>query len=260
MTDGYDKTPSFFNNEETFSKYLGQTSYYTGLQDAVFKLIKLIRPKNVVELGSALGTTLVECAKLNLDVVFTGLDIRPDVVDKANESVKKQGLANVSFMAQDMGVYAKNPLPSDLTFLLYAFHHILDPLTLKEQFLRDMFDNMSEGSYLCIAESFIPEESSSLEDKERILNLWRIRSLEGQASTFWKSLDGLDSESIRVSKAISEYCRDQEYLAGTLVANRDNEYLVKASWVVEVARSIGFDVVIDQPINCIGDGLILLRK
>jgi len=31
MTD-YDETPSFYNNDEMFEKYLGKTSYYLALQ------------------------------------------------------------------------------------------------------------------------------------------------------------------------------------------------------------------------------------
>lgn len=29
--DNYESTPSFYNTDETFEKYLGQTSYYLGL-------------------------------------------------------------------------------------------------------------------------------------------------------------------------------------------------------------------------------------
>jgi len=41
MEKNYDLTPSFFNNQETFEKYLGQTSDYKVLQEAMKKLCSL---------------------------------------------------------------------------------------------------------------------------------------------------------------------------------------------------------------------------
>ena len=82
MGNNYIETPSFYNNEEYFKKYLGQTSYYTNLQNIVKKIISLIEPNNVLELGAALGTTSIQLAKKYPDISFTGTDLREDVVEK----------------------------------------------------------------------------------------------------------------------------------------------------------------------------------
>ncbi|HKL93695.1 MAG TPA: class I SAM-dependent methyltransferase [Clostridia bacterium] len=259
MSD-YKDTPSFFNSEEVLKKYLGNTSYYTALRNAVTKLVKLIKPEKVVELGAATGATTIMLAKKFKSIDFFGSDIRPDVVEIAKHAADKQGVANAAFGTVDMCRFAERPADTDFVFLLYSFHHIVDPLGLKEKFFADMFRNMKKGAYLCIAESFIPEDAKDNTDAEKILELWNARSVEGGASTYWNSLSGLSKSKLRLAKETAEYCGKNELVAGGLVAKRQDEYLVKRSWVVEQGGKAGFVVVINEPVNAHGDGVILLRK
>lgn len=140
----YQNTPSFYNNEDFFNQYLGCTSYYTGLQNVVKKIIKLTNAHKVLELGSALGTTTLTVAKEYPNVVFCGSDIRADIVDQANKEAKKY--KNVSFMQADMCEHVASSELSefDLVFLLYSFHHILDPLDKKIEFLKNCYANMKK--------------------------------------------------------------------------------------------------------------------
>lgn len=259
MSD-YKDTPSFFNNEEVLKKYLGNTSYYTALRYAVTKLVKLTKPQKVVELGSATGATTIMLAKKFKKVDFFGSDIRPDVVEIAKHTADKQGMTNVTFGVSDMCRFAEQPINADLVFLLYSFHHIVDPLGLKEKFFADMFRNMKQGSYLCIAESFIPENAKDNSDAEKILELWETRSIEGGASTYWNSLSGLSKSKLRLAKETAKYCSKNEMIAGELVAKRQDEYLVKRSWVAQQGGKAGFVIVINEPVNAHGDGVVLLRK
>ena len=48
-------TPSFYNDDKTFEKFLKQTSFYSGLQRNLIKLIGFVNPKKICELGSATG-------------------------------------------------------------------------------------------------------------------------------------------------------------------------------------------------------------
>ena len=86
MEHDFDKTPSYFNTEEAFEKYLGMTSYYLGLQKCTEKLIRLASPKSVAELGSATGATCIRLAKRFSDVRFVGIDMRADVVAIADNN------------------------------------------------------------------------------------------------------------------------------------------------------------------------------
>ena len=255
----YQYTPSFYNNEEFFSKYLGNTSYYLGLQKIVEKIISLTNPKRVLELGSALGTTSIMLAGKNPTIIFEGSDIREDVVKLANEA--SVSCSNVSFFTSDMCEIAKGALEKyDLIFLLYSFHHITDPLEQKIEFLRDCYRNMREGGFLLILETFLPEEIDTLEKEQAILDLWRQRAVEGYASSYWAALNDLTPDGIAFAKKVAEISCQEEREAGNLVYSRDEEYLVKFSWLKEQAELCGFRPIIAEPLNCIEEKVILLRK
>ncbi len=254
----FTKTPSYFNNKTTFEKYLGQTSYYLRLQEAVEKLIALSHPETVLELGSATGETAKRMAKRFPLVQFTGMDIRKDIVALANEDT--DGQKNLAFSVGDMCNVVSSPLKYDLIYLLYAYHHILDPIEKKVDFLQNAYQNMKHGALLCIAETFLPEEAASYTDEESILALWNIRKDEGASSTFWKALAGLDGEALAMAHEISNYSSCNEYLAGELVAKRQDEYLIKRSWLVREGERAGFLTVLNEPVNVLGDGVVLFKK
>lgn len=258
MKKDFDKTPSFYNNEEVFEKYLGMTSYYLGLQTCVEKLIALIAPQRVVELGSATGATSIRFAKRFKNIEFTGIDMREDVVAIANSL--KENLKNLAFVVDDMTQFVKNEIDVDFILMLYSYHHILDPLENKITFLNDTYKHMKNGAYLCIAETFIPDSADGIEDKKEIMNLWATRKNEGYASTFWNALDGIDKKAIFEATSIADYCGNNEFIAGTLVANRSEEFLIQPSWLVREGTAAGFEVVINQPINVLEDRIILFKK
>lgn len=254
----YQNTPSFYNNEDFFNQYLGCTSYYTGLQNVVKKIIKITNSKKVLELGSALGTTTLAMAKEYSNISFTGSDIRKDVVAKANEDAKKYD--NVSFIQVDMCEYVTASTLSeyDLVFLLYSFHHILDPLDNKVEFLKNCYSNMKLGSYLLITETFLPEDIETIKESVGIEQLFEQRAIEGYASTFWATLNSMDE--FEIAKKVANVSFNEELEAGRLVNKRNEEYLVKFSWLVETAKACGFNVVIAEPVNSIMEKALLLQK
>lgn len=254
----YQNTPSFYNNEEFFNQYLGCTSYYIGLQTVVKKIIKITNAHRVLELGSALGTTTVAMAREYPNVMFSGSDIRDDVVIQANEDAKE--LNNVSFVQADMCEHVKSDTLSefDLIFLLYSFHHILDPLENKINFLKNCYDNMKVGCYLLITETFLPEDAETLKENLQIKRLFDQRAAEGYASTFWAALNSL--KDVEAAKEVAKVSFKEELEAGHLVNERKEEYLVKFSWLVETARVCGFKVIIAEPVNSIMEKALLLQK
>lgn len=259
MSD-FTKTPSYFNNKETFEKYLGQTSYYLALQDAVKKIISIIKPSKVLELGSATGATTIKMANIFKSIKFVGIDMRSDVTSIAVKEANEKKVLNVDFLTADMCEIVKDKLDEDMIYMLYSYHHILDPIEKKITFLRDVYKNMKKKSYLCIAETFIPETATDLYDSEEILRLWRVRKEEGAASTFWKALASLKESDLDLTHQIAEYSRENEYLAGELVAKRQDEYLIKRSWLADIGSNAGFKVIINEPVNALGDGVILFVK
>lgn len=256
----YQDTPSFYNNQEFFNQYLGNTSYYIGLKNVVKKITDLISPKKVLEFGSALGTTSISLASQYPDIDFEGSDIRENVVEQANNMAKS--ISNVRFFVSDMckQVKCKDISKYDLIFLLYSFHHITDPLERKVSFLQDCYANMKDGGYLLIAETFLPEETVGLKTDKSITDLFKLRAAEGYASTYWNALNSLSNESLDRTKAIALKSMKEESNAGALVNKRQDEYLVKFSWLIEAAKSCGFSIVLAEPVNALMEKALLLRK
>jgi hypothetical protein len=250
----YDETPSFYNNDEMFEKYLGKTSYYLALQDSVLKITKMINPDNILEIWSGLGQTTIKIFENNKNSNILAIDNRKKPIEKSRQKIDEE---NVKFVCNDMVKYIQkiHSLPK-LTIMLYSFHHIPDPVEIKVSFLENCYKKMNKGDYLCIAEAFIPEDELKL----NIRSLWEKRGLEGYASTFWNSLGSLEKEDINNSKEVGNFTREHEIEAGNNVKDRNNEYLVTENWLVNTSENIGFDVIISEPCNAFNDKVILLQK
>lgn len=254
----FDKTPSFYNSEEIFNNFLKQTSYYKAIQECLVHIVEITNPTQIVELGSATGASTFLLAKQFPNKFIMGYDFRQNVVDEANRLNK---YSNVQFSCMDMLEFAKQKTKADMVFMLHSFHHIIDPLQNKVDFLKNLYKNINKGTYVCILEAFIPEEVS-LDDKANIIKLWELRSNEGYASTFWNVLKdkGFTPKNIKQAEDIATYCRKNEYEAGVLVAERRNEYLVHKSWLKQQAKNIGYKTIFVQSINAIGEGVVLMQK
>lgn len=258
---GFNETPSFYDSNEKFIKYLGQTSYYKMLQNCVNKIINVVKPNNILELGFGTGATSMMLAEENKNCKITSVDIREEMKTLAEKNANDIGLKNIEFITEDMLDYINNAAKvPEMMFLLYSFHHIEDPLIKKEEFLKKCFLKMPTGGRLCIAETFLPESINIAHEKSETKKLWGERIFEAYSSTFWASLSGLSEEEIAFSKDVARYSLDNEERAGELVYNRDNEYLVTMNWLTQKAIEIGYIVEISEYCNSIGDGVVLLKK
>lgn len=256
--DEYEKTPSFYNSDEVFEKYLGQTSYYLGLQNNLVELATYIDPDRIVEFGSGTGKTTLRLAKELPETEIQGIDNREGIVDTSEENRERLSLSNAAFQTADMIEYVADAdvLP-ELVVMLYSFHHIPDPLQQKVEFLEDSYAALADGGYICVAETFLQSER---EDEQAIQGQWDKRSREGYASTFWSALEGLDGDEIEYAREAGDFSQDHEQQAGENVRTRDDEYLIQMDWLTENARDVGFEVVIAEPVNAVGDGIVLLQK
>lgn len=255
----YDNTPSFYNSQEVFEKYLAQTSYYKGLQNNVIKLCKLSESKKILELGSATGATSFAIAKAIPDATVIGIDMRSDIIAVANGLKEKNKVNNVNFITDDFCTYS-NYFDCDFIVMLYSFHHIVDPEENKWSFLRKVFTDVKEGTYLCIAETFLPCEPDEDEFELKTKGLWELRVKEGNATTFWESLSGITTDDVRFATDIGAFCGDYEGIAGNEVLERQTEFLLTAAKLCVEAKKAGWEVVINKPCNAVGEAIVLLRK
>jgi len=258
------RTWSYYSDEETFRKFLGQTSYYLGLQNNLCKIIKLVGTTSILELGFGTGHTAIRVANENPQSKVTVIDIRPKMVDVGKKLAAREKAENVSFAIGDMVEYVKSNLNNfDFIYLLYNFHHIEDKAdetnergknTYKYQFLRDCYDNMKVGAYICIAELFISNDESETEE------LFKDRILEGYASTFWNSLTTLDEEAISEARRSADFCKNNEHEIGIKVRKREHEYPVTREWLKRTAKQLRFREVLCENINVVGDAIMLFKK
>jgi len=255
----YELTPSFYKTEEVFLKFLGQTSYYHSLQKAVGKIVRHSNARTLLELGSGTGATSIYLAKMFPECKITGIDIRKEMVDIASSNAIKDELSNVKFIVGDMIEYVnEQDNLADIVLFLYSFHHIPDPYQNKIQMLETFRNKMPKNGLLCIAEMFIPETANEIEDESYLRNCWSRRMIEGYSSTFWASLKGLSEESVKESKEIGKYSMNYELKAGELIIKRENEYLVKLSWLCNIATDLGYRVILSEPCNSVGEYVVLL--
>jgi len=261
MEKDFEKTPSFYANDKVFKKFLYKTSFYQGLQKNLLGIVKKLKPENVLELGFGTGQTSFLVAKQNKNSNLVSVDMRNEMVDVASGLAEKYKINNIKFVQGDMSSYVKQDLTQfDFIFMLYAFHHIPDPHQNKIEFLKQCYKNMKKGAYICIAEAFVPENLSDEGADPRILSIWQERGKESYASVFWNCLNGLDEKSIAKAETIASYSQSMELMAGELVAGRNNEYLVKISWLAIEAEKIGFKTILNENINSIADSILLFQK
>lgn len=256
----YDGTPSFYTTDDTFKKYLGQTSYYLALQSAVVKIVSHINPNQITELGTGTGETAMRLADEFPMTEVRGIDNRETVVEVSRNKADALDLPNVTFETADMREHVQIGSLPELVVLLYSFHHIPDPLQRKVEFLEDCYVALPEGGHVCIAETFLTTDDRNESADREVRTTWADRGLEAYATTFWSALTGLESDDIEHAQEVGDFSRDHELEAGENVRTRDEEYLVSRDWIVEHARNIGFEVVLTEPVNSLGDGIVLLRK
>lgn len=257
----YDGTPSFYTSNEAFEKFLGQTSYYEGLQDNVVKVVSHANPDTITEMGTGTGKTAVRLADEFPEAKVHGIDNRESVVDISRENANKLDLPNLTFETADMTDYvAEVESLAEMVVCLYSFHHIPDPLERKVEFLEHCYVTLPNGGHLCIAETFLTTDARDELARREVRSQWADRGLEGYASTFWAALDDIDQAAVEHAQEVGEYSREHELEAGDRVRERDDEYLISKQWFVDQADSIGFDVMIAEPVNALGDGIVLLRK
>ncbi len=255
----YDGTPSFYNNEDTFEKYLGQTSYYLSLQNRVVEIVSHVAPDRITELGSGTGETTIRLADEFPSAEVLGIDNRESVTEISRNNLDELDPPNLTFETADMQEVVQRSLP-EMVVMLYSFHHIPDPLQKKVKFLEDCYETLPDGGYICIAETFLKTDARNEFADREIRSSWADRGLEGYASTFWSALDGLEPGDIEHAQDVGEFSRQHEREAGENVRTRDEEYLVSRDWVVEHARNAGFEVVLAEPVNSLGDGIVLIQK
>ncbi len=260
-SEDYQGTPSFYNSREVFEKFLAHTSYYRSLQEAVGKLAFLISPETMLELGSGTGATACQLASRHPSTEIHAIDARDNMVIAGRELARQMQLKNLHFTKADMLDYvADHKMLPLFVYMLYVFHHIPDPDSHKVEFLKKCKEKIPPGGYLCIADVFIPDIRNETELESQLLRNWSARIMEAYSSVFWESLSDITEDGVSFAQDAARYSMDYERECGDMVIHRNNEFMISTSWLVDRARETGFDVILNEPVNTVGDSVVLLQN
>ena len=233
----------------------------------MIRLVNLIKPKIILQLGFGGSQTAEKVAEHYPNIKITIVNSDNGMKSLANTLIAEKNIINITISEySDVTKFLKKGLSEyDFIYLLYNFHHIPDTTTRKKEkvdFLTDCYDNMKVGSYLCIADDFLPEmcNESELEIDTSLENLYKRRAEETETLTFWSYLKGVAPREVREADEEATNSKTRENESFVNVKTKDGEYLIKKSWLVAKAKEVGFSTIIDKDVNSIGDAILLLKK
>ena len=100
------------------------------------QICEVIRPGDtVIDLGCGPATQLAMAARLNPDTHFIGLDMSPEMLDRARVYIDEQGLENIELRTQDItALTSLSDHCVDAVVSTVALHHLPDFAALEKTF------------------------------------------------------------------------------------------------------------------------------
>ena len=100
------------------------------------QICEIVRPGDtVIDLGCGPATQLAMVARLNPNTNFIGIDLSPDMLDRAHEYINGQALGNVKFRTEDITQLTSiHDQSVEAVISTVALHHLPDVETLEKTF------------------------------------------------------------------------------------------------------------------------------
>ena len=100
------------------------------------QICEVVRPGDtVVDLGCGPATQIAMAARLNPQSNFIGVDLSPEMLDKARAYSQEQGVGNIEFRTSDitdLSIFEDNSV--DVITSTVALHHLPDVMALERTF------------------------------------------------------------------------------------------------------------------------------
>lgn len=246
-----------FDSDEEFKLFMGETLAYNNMQNIVSKLVSFIKPQYLIEFGSGSGATSIRLAKENPSTSIVAVDLREKMVGIGSDHSSKNKIRNVTFVNGDLTKLDNYNLKNaNLILLMYSFKYIADPVEVKYQFLKDIYDKMQSGAYLIIGETFVDDGMTKAQIRKQLEDTYYNNSKD----VFWNSLKGLSEEDIKYAFDMQTINREHTKDQVDIGVDRDGIYYVSREWLLNTAKQIGYNVVIGERLNSLSDAIFIMKK
>jgi len=132
-----------------------------------FSLGRLQRGERVLDIGSGAGTdSLVAAQMVGDEGNVTGIDMTPEMLDKARAAAAELGWKNVEFVASEA---ERLPFP-DASFDVVISNGVIDLVPDKDAVFSEIFRVLTPGGRIQIADVTIQQPVS--EEGKRNIDLW----------------------------------------------------------------------------------------
>ena len=132
-----------------------------------FSLGRLERGARVLDLGSGAGTdSLVAAQMVGPDGSVTGIDMTPEMLEKARAAARQMGAVNVEFVEAEA---ERLPFP-DASFDVVISNGVIDLVPDKDAVFSELFRVLAPGGRMQIADVTIQRPVS--EEGRRNIDLW----------------------------------------------------------------------------------------
>jgi ubiquinone/menaquinone biosynthesis C-methylase UbiE len=151
---------------DQFSKQAAYFAKLPGHAEATQLLVELAGVKaNTEVLDVACGAGAVACHAAHIAKQVTGIDLTPEMIERARGLQAEQNLANLSWQIGDVAQLPFPPNVFDVVFTRYSFHHFLRP----DRVLAEMFRVCRPGGRIVVADLVLPKEKIAAYDRMEVL-------------------------------------------------------------------------------------------
>lgn len=247
---------------DNFDAVLGKTLHYQVVQNNISAITQQNKPYYVVEFGSGLGKTVTRLASENPTTSFVAVDFDEEFVEHCKNLKDYNKHNNVTFVLGDLTkLNTFNLVNMDMALLAYSYNYILNPLTNKEEFLKDVYRKMKRGAKILIADWFLPEEKTY--NKENMEQFYLKRMEEGKLSLknnlMLENPELTDEVQQNIESQLAVYEEYHQAALKKLLARKEI-FPTSKKWLLDTAEKIGFKLELVEELNTIGDIVVLLSK
>jgi hypothetical protein len=251
------KSQELFRTKNNIS---GKIINYTEIKNCVVKLVELLKPRDIIEIGFGTDVVATLISQAVPDTKIKILDSKRLGREEELVLIDRDSHPNIEYKRTGIDyIYELKEVP-ELIIFVNSFRHIEDPIENKIILLKKLFDIMPSSGRICIADTFLPEFFSVSDEFSETRRLWDNKIIDVYCNTFWSSLNGCSKDNIMFSKNFAKKAIEMELKVGNEVIGRKSQYLVKMSWLVDIVQKIGFETEIAENCSCLRDGVVLFQK